>query len=330
MAKILADRDIEKLFGSVLIGAEDHYINPNGIELRLGSRVRFDSTGEEKTLAEGTFLRVNPGETVIVSSLEKLDFTKEAVDKFYPNKMIMGFITPTTTMMREGISQAATKVDAGFRGLLNWGFRNSSAKEFIIQYGEPIFKLTLFLLDEHESPDVPYGEGERHRYQNTEGIRLSSRRIPAQIPKKSIVASSFEKLDPEKQLREAGYPFNHIGLELKTLHGKFEIVSSDVSLLKDQLQRQSDDLSAKITEETRSISDRLNEFKNTFIDKVELLFQKKFFWVTSTLIATLGVMGAVYKYLEAKNIGTDNILMATIIGAACILTITYFVTRRIK
>jgi len=30
--------------------------------------------------------------------------------------MIMGLITPTTTMMREGISQVATKIDAGFKG----------------------------------------------------------------------------------------------------------------------------------------------------------------------------------------------------------------------
>jgi deoxycytidine triphosphate deaminase len=321
MSRTLPDREVKKLIGSLLLGGDEQYLNPNGIELRLGANVRFDSTGEEKQLSDGLFLKVNPGETVIVSSFEKLDFSKESVQKIYPGKMIMGIITPTTTMMREGILQVTTKVDAGFRGLLNWGFRNSSTKEFVIQYREPIFKLTLFLLDENEVPEVPYGEGDRHTYQDTAGIRLSSRRIPAQIPKKSIVASSFEKLDPIKHLSEAGYPFNHISTELVGLQGKWEIVSSDIRVLKDQFQRQSDLLSAKIVEETRSISGRLDEFKETFIDKVESLFQKKFFWVTSVLIAALGIMGAVYKYLEAKNVGINKILTAAIIGSASAVSI---------
>ena len=66
----------------------------------------------------------------------------------------VALITPTTTMLREGIMQAATKVDAGFVGNLNWGFRNSSFKDFKMQHGEPIFKLTLFLLEGNEVPTV--------------------------------------------------------------------------------------------------------------------------------------------------------------------------------
>ena len=36
MARILPDREIRGLIDTVLIGADDQYINPNGIELRLG------------------------------------------------------------------------------------------------------------------------------------------------------------------------------------------------------------------------------------------------------------------------------------------------------
>src|SRR5438477_13010731 len=109
MAKILADRDIKRLIGTVLAGADEKLLNPNGIELRLGKHVRFHSTGEEKELGPGMFLQVNPGETVIISSIETIDFTANTVQSVLPDIMIMGMITPTTTMMREGIWQVATK-----------------------------------------------------------------------------------------------------------------------------------------------------------------------------------------------------------------------------
>ncbi|TRZ52783.1 hypothetical protein D4S03_02905 [bacterium] len=128
MAKILADRYIRQLLGTVLTNADEKCLNPNGIELRLGGSVRFHSTGEEKELSDGLFLKVNSGETVIISSLEQIDFRATTVQKIFANHMLMGFITPTTTMMREGISQVATKIDAGFRGNLNWGLRKDQLK----------------------------------------------------------------------------------------------------------------------------------------------------------------------------------------------------------
>src|SRR5438445_4524550 len=136
MATILADREIRKLVGSVLIGADTNKINPNGIELRLGKDVHFHSTGEEKELGPGLFLKVSPGETVSILSMEQIDFTASTVQALLPNVMLMGFITPTTTVMREGISQVATKIDAGFRGNLNWGLRNGSTKDLVLQYGD--------------------------------------------------------------------------------------------------------------------------------------------------------------------------------------------------
>jgi len=327
MAKILPDREVKKLLDSVLINAEERYINPNGIELRLGKHVRFYSTGEEKKLEQGQFLKVHPGETAIISSLEKLDFTAETVQTIYPNQMLMALITPTTTMMREGISQVTTKVDTGFRGNLNWAFRNSSTNEFIIQYAEPIFKLTFFLLEKDESPDIPYGEGETHTYQDTDGIKLSARRIPAQIPVKSIVASSFHKLDPKKQLREAGYPFDHIGTELVQLQGKFEAVSTDVRFLKNHFQKQTDGLSAKIGQETQGISKRLDEFRETFFQKVEALFQQKFGRIVGVLIAAISVMWAVCNFLQAKNLGTNILVSIGVIVGVVVLVITYLITR---
>ncbi len=186
-----------------MIDADEKLLNPNGIELRLGKYVRFHSTGEEKELSPGIFLQVSPGETVVITSLEEIDFTIDAIQSELPGMMLMGLITPTTTMMREGISQVATKIDAGFKGRLNWSLRNGSIQNLIIQYGEPIFKLTIFALDKDESPEVAYGEREKDSYQNTQGIARSSRRIPADIPKSKIVSSNIDRIDPKKQAQRS-------------------------------------------------------------------------------------------------------------------------------
>jgi deoxycytidine triphosphate deaminase len=169
MAKILADRDIRRLLGAVILDAEEQRINPNGIEIRLGKDVYFQSTGEDKELGPGAYLKVRPGESVLISSFEDFRFTKEEIQKIFPDCDLMAFITPTTTMMREGIMQAATKVDSGWNGHLNWGLRNSSIKDFVLGFKEPIFKLTIFLLEGEEVPEIPYGERTSDLYQGTQG-----------------------------------------------------------------------------------------------------------------------------------------------------------------
>jgi deoxycytidine triphosphate deaminase len=330
MAKILADRDIRKLIGTVLIDADEKHINPNGIELRLGKHVHFHSTGEEKELGEGLFIKVNPGEALSISSLEKIDFRPDTVDKVCPKCMLMGFITPTTTMMREGITQVATKIDAGFRGTLNWGLRNGSNKELLIQYGEPIFKLTIILLETDESPDVPYGERETDKYQDTKGIMRSMRRIPADIPKSKIVSSTFDKLDPKKQLREAGYPFDHIGTELTTLHGKFEVVSKDVMLLKDQFESKAKELGIKIEHETKALSDKVEESRMTLLEKVEILFDRKFFRIVGVIISAIPLMYGGLCFLQEKKVEGNTIAFIAVILGVVILSLTYLLTRKME
>jgi len=134
LAKILADKDVRKLLGTVIFNADEHRINPNGIEIRLGKFVLFQSTDEERELGPDMFLKVLPGESVTISSYEQFDFHKKAIGKVFPGCDMMALITPTTTMMREGIMQSATKVDSGWDGTLNWGLRNSSIKDFILGY----------------------------------------------------------------------------------------------------------------------------------------------------------------------------------------------------
>jgi len=246
--------------------------------------------------------------------------------------MLMALITPTTTMMREGISQATTKIDAGFHGHLNWRLRNGSTKELIIQFGEPIFKLTIFLLDRDESPEVAYGDREGDHYQDTDGIKRSARRIPADIGKSKIISSSFDKLDPKKQLREAGYPFDHIGTELTELHGKFEVVSKDVMLLKDQFEKRTDELSGKIEQETRSLSNKLDESRKTLLEKVESLFDRKFLRIVGVIVGIIPIMYAGLTFLQEKEIEGSTITFIAFLTGAVILMITYALakTKRVR
>lgn len=330
MAKILADRDIARLIGTVLIDADREFINPNGIELRFGKHVHFHSTGEEAELQPGLFLKVNPGETVSIPSLEKIDFTAETVGMLFRDTMLMGFITPTTTMMREGISQVATKIDAGFTGNLNWSLRNGSIKELILRYGEPIFKLTIFALDKDESPDLAYGERPKDSYQGAEGIRRSTRSIPADIPKSKIVSSSFDRLDPKKQLKEAGYPFDHIGTELTTLHGKFEVVSTDVRMMKDEFNRRTTELSEKIASETTTLASKLEETKERVLERVEALFDRKFLVVAGVIIGAIPLIYGGVCYLQGTGLGGNTVAFIAMVTGAAIMLGTYLLARRTK
>ncbi|MGH9816712.1 MAG: hypothetical protein ACRD6I_11595 [Candidatus Acidiferrales bacterium] len=124
MAKILADHQIRNLLGSAILNASPDCVRSNSYELRLGKKVRFDSTSEEFDIPDGHFLEIPAGEFITIASLEKLDFSREALDALQRKSQITALITPTTTMMREGFLFTTTRVDPGFRGVLNWGMLN--------------------------------------------------------------------------------------------------------------------------------------------------------------------------------------------------------------
>jgi len=330
MARILADRDIRELVGIVLLDADVQLINPNGIELRLGKHVMFHSTSEQAVLTQGQFLKVSPGESVVISSLEMIDFKAKTVTKVLPGKMLMGLITPTTTMMREGISQVSTKIDAGFRGILNWGLRNGSTRDLIIEYAEPIFKLTIFELSEDEKPEISYGERRGDSYQDTDGIRRSTRKLPVDIPEDKVISSSFHRLDPKKQLKEAGYPFDHIGTELTTLHGKFEIVSTDVRMMREEFSKRTNELSTKIQTETSTLAGKLEEDRKNILERVEALFDRKFLRVVGIIMGAIPIMYGGVTFLQGTGLGGNTVSFIAMLGGILMILLSYALTRRTR
>ena len=321
MSKLIPDRDIRELIGNVLIDADENCLNPNGIELRLGRHVYFHSSDEEFELEPEQFLVVRPGENVIISSFEQVDFSEATVQQQFPDCMLMGWVTPTTTMMREGISQVSTKVDSGYVGNLNWRLRNGSTKDLILRYGEPIYKLTLELLEGDEKPDKSYGERERDAYQQSEGIKHSSRRIPAQIPENKKVKSSLDKSNPVQQLKEAGYPFNYISTELVELHGNLETVSKDFGILK----REIDHLSKKIDTETKTLTEKIQEGQKNLMEKVENLFSKKFNKIAGVIVGSLTIIAGAITYFLESDVNHNVIAIGTAVVGIAIIVLTLII-----
>lgn len=294
MAEILADRALRKIIGKIIIDGNDALISPNSIKLRLGKEIYFHSTDESFDIDDSEYLEVQPGETIQFTSFESIDFSKETVSQFFPDCSLFAIISPTTTMMREGIVQATTKVDVGFKGVLNWQLTNHSSKEIVLKAKEPMFKLSIFKISGEEVPENQYGENKGDSYQGSNGIVHSSRQIPARIPKDKIKRSSFSDLDPKAQLREARYPFNFIGKELDTIEGKFEVISKDIENFKSSLDNQSKNLDLNL----------------------KLLSLR--------IIATLILVFTIYRFLENYGVNNNHIILIGILASALVLFSTFF------
>ncbi len=304
MARILPDREITSLLGKAILNGSEECVRVNSYEVRLGHKVRFDSTGEELEIPADHYLEIDPGEFVTVESLESLDFTKGT------NGIgLFAWITPTTTMMREGFLFASTKVDVGYKGSLNWGIRNSSIKTVRLRQGERLFKLTISELDKGELPDKVYGESAIDHYQGTSGIKESARMIQADIPERLLVHRTHRKVEPIKQLTQAGYPFNHIGTELVDIQGKFEIVSKDVALLKSEFANLQKNIEKKIDDETGELSNTIAglpdkieaKMRSTFGEQFGLYFDQRMLRVYGGSLA-LGTFGVgAYKVIVGST-----------------------------
>lgn len=263
MARILSDSEIKSLIGSVIINGDERYLDPNGIKIRIGKEIYFYSSQQHMMLQNGEFLSIMPGESAIISSLESLDFSSDSVHSIFPECSIMGLLTPTTSMIREGIFTTATKVDAGFKGNLNWHLKNNSANRLFLQYGESIFKLTLFCLEGSEIPNTFYGDKYDHSYQYQEGVVQSKRKIPTVIPSSKIVSSGIIKDDFD--LRDAGHPFDFIDSEFNKIQSKIVEISNSVRYVESQMH----DIQRDLTNDIREVNKQTYENKESITKDIE-------------------------------------------------------------
>jgi hypothetical protein len=120
----------------------------------------------------------------------------------------------------------------------------------------------------------------------------------------------------------------HIGAELTALQGKFEVVSKDVLLLKDQFERTTSELSGKIEAETRTLSEKVDESRKSILEKVEILFDRKFLRVVGVVIGAIPVMYGGVMFLQGKGLGANVIAFIAMLIGVVIILVTYSLSRR--
>lgn len=85
VARILSDKEIRALLGTVIINGDLNCIRPNAYVLRLGAKGEFLNTGKEFNISsDKKGLCIQPGHAVAVTAYETLDFRRETVHKIYP------------------------------------------------------------------------------------------------------------------------------------------------------------------------------------------------------------------------------------------------------
>ena len=261
MANLLNDQEIKRILGSIIGEADENSIRPNSYVLRLGDAGEFLTTGKEFKLGSASRdkkgIRVAPGQSVAVTALETIDFTRETVQQHFPECDLHAFISPTTDLQREGVSAPTTQVDAGYRGTLNWTLTNTSSEERRFVRKERLFRLTILKLAEGERPDDLY-EGS---YQNREGYVRSERSGAPVGMRQDEWEDSTTKEGPDallKQLINSGFPWNALGRRLKTIDDQFQTVTHEYSDIRDSIKRLETEVE-KTARAQDSLTDRIRQ-----------------------------------------------------------------------
>lgn len=236
MAEILNDVELKRVLGAVIMDGDESCIRPNSYILRLGSEGEFLSSGKEFCLGgDKKGIKVQPGQSAALTALEQLDFTRETVERFFPDHDLHALISPTTDLSREGIVAPTTQADAGYKGTLNWTITNTSNEERGFLYKERIYRLTILKLGAGERPDALYAGD----YQEKTGYVRSQRRGAPIGMKASEWEDGLVEEGPEallESLIRSGYPWNLLGERLKAIDGQFKTVTAEYSGILDLIE----------------------------------------------------------------------------------------------
>ena len=273
MATILNDKELKKLFGTVIKDADKSCVRPNSYILRLGSNGEFINTGKGFELKENNGIRLAPGHAVGITALETIDFSHDTVNKIFPECDLHGFLSPTTDLSREGLIAPSTQIDAGYKGTLNWTITNPSGKTAEFVYGEKLFRMTIVRLEKGERPELPY-QGD---YQEKQGYVPSRRRGAPKGMKESDWESAGVDGGPEEQLEElinSGHPWDILGTRLKyldnhlnTLTNGYTDIRQSIVKLDDTISRINDTMDDKVSQITDTMEDTFRNRENGFILK---------------------------------------------------------------
>jgi hypothetical protein len=127
------------------------------------------------------------------------------------------------------------------------------------------------------------------------------------------------------------HPFDHIATELTDLHGKFEVVSTDVRLLKDQFERQTKELSGKIETETKSLFVKIEQTEKTLLEKFGDLFNQRFLKIVGVIVGAVPIMYGALIFLKKTTTLTEvGVAVVCAVVGIVIIVVTWVLTRQQK
>lgn len=265
MATILNDKELTKLMGTVIVNGDASSVRPNSYVLRLGDDGEFLNASKEFSLGKAKKgIRVPPGHSVAITSLETIDFRPATVTKIYPDCALHAILSPSTDLSREGIVAPTTQIDAGYHGTLNWTITNTSNQERRFLQRERIYRITILKLEAGEVPLKCY-EGS---YQGQTGY-VRSRRTGAPVGMRdSEWEDAVAEGGPEallENLIKSGYPWHALAQKLKAIDQQFKIVSDEYGAIDDSLNRLTEDINAfksQQSEASNKLATEITTLKN--------------------------------------------------------------------
>lgn len=291
MAKLLNDTELKQILGSVIINGDEAGVRPNSYILRLGSQGEFLNTEKEFEIGKvKKGIRLDSGHSVGVTSFETLDFRRSTVHKFFPNCDLHAFLSPTTDLSREGIVAPTTQIDAGYNGTLNWTLANTSSRQRSFVYKEKIYRLSIFKLEEGETPGVLY-DGD---YQSQTGYVRSCRPGAPTGMKDCEWEEALTEGGPEdilKTLIKSGYPWNMLGKQLKIIDDRFEDVTNEYQQIVNAMTKISGEV------EKFSQTDLKGMIRTTLHDEATSLQNR---WLVNTGVLLGGIAGVVLTITSNK------------------------------
>lgn len=313
MATILNDTQLRKLLATVIVAGDPECIRPNSYVLRLGSEGEFINTGKAFKLSdrEKKGIRVQPGHSVGVTAFETIDFRRETVHKVFPNNDLHAFISPTTDLSREGIVAPTTQIDAGYCGTLNWTITNTSSEERRFIFKERLFRLTIFRLEEGETPENLYiGD-----YQEQTGYVRSRRKGPPVGMKTTEWEDAHVKGGPEdllENLIQSGYPWHVLGTRLKMIDQQFKSVSVEYADIHDAISKLTGDVN-QIRERQGQVSEAI---RGVVREEAEGLQNR---WLIGAGSIAIGGIGLVLAVTSNESVSSFITRYGTLIGLALIV-----------
>jgi len=298
MATILNDKELRKLFGSVIINGEEASIRPNSYILRLGAVGEFLNVGKEFTLGKAKKgLKIPPGHSVALTAHEVIDFSRETVRSIYPDHDLHAFVSPTTDLSREGLVAATTQVDAGYHGTLNWTITNTSNQERRFVYNERVFRLTILKLAPGETPVEPY-EGD---YQNQMGYVRSQRKGAPTGMRNDEWEDPTAEGSPEAlldNLMKSGYPWHALGQKLKQIDHEMKIVTDEYGQIHESISKMNGELNVLSRQHLEAASNLSQTIRSVLQDEASALQNR---WLVATASMLIVVIGIVLAFVSSDS-----------------------------